>query len=201
MKRRTRLRAILAVPLLLVLADPPSLAVDSHGYYCTARGILAFELRWVGPASDHQLHIVRYSEAAGIVPLPPIVLDDFQVFDMTCFEDSIEIEGSAGDYLVDLSDPQEPIIVHPVVLPAREGSGEPTANLGHWGRTGVVDLESDAPPGTFQLVIARAERPIDGGIEWYTLTRLVRRSPVPGRVESFDEAVALFEGVFLETVD
>jgi len=201
MKRRTNLRATLIGSLVLIFADASPLAADSYGYYCTAPGYLAFELRWVGPANNHELHIVRYSEAEGIAPLPPIVLDDFQVFDMTCLAGSIEIRGSAGGYLVDLSDPEGPRQVHPVVLPDPERTGEPTANLGHWGRVGVVDLESDAPLGTFQLVIARVERPIAGGIEWYTLTRLVRRSPVPGRAESFGEAIALFEGVFLETVD
>lgn len=177
------------------------LVADSDGYYCIGRGYLAYELRWTGPANAHELRIVRYSEAVGIVELTPLVLEDFQVHEMTCFEDSIEVEGWTIGYTIDLSGLDAPRATHRAsrLEAGRDVTGEPMGNLGHWGRAGVADLRSDAVAGTFQLVLARAERSMDGGMERYTLTRLIRRAPKVG-AERSEEAVILFEGIFFEPI-
>jgi hypothetical protein len=72
-------------------------------------------------------------------------------------------------------------------------------NLGLWSKEIVIDLEGDALPGEFHLVVSRVSRPRPGATEHYTTSRLIRRRVEPGgRIVA---SVTLFEGIFLETVD
>ena len=89
------------------------------------------------------------------------------------------------------------------VVTTRVASGNSASaeqkNLGHWSREGVIDLESDAAPGEFQLVI-KVSRPVTGGVDHYTTTQIIRRDPAVG-LERILQSVRLFEGIFRETVD
>jgi hypothetical protein len=191
-------RLVSALTLTLLLL-PAAAAADSDGYYCAGPGYLAYETSFSWSPGAHLLHIVRFSRARGIERLPAIPLDDFQVHGMRCHATVVELEGWTSAYSVDLSDPARPTVTsRPTVRAAAQSA--PAANLGHWARESVIDLEGDGPPGEFQLVIARTSRAIEGGVEHYTFTQVVRRdreSGAPGILGS----VRLFEDVFLETVD
>lgn len=183
----------------LLLLLPLSAAADSDGYYCTAPGYLAYETRGLSEAGAHLLHVVRFSRADGIVRFPPLQLDDFQVHAMRCLPGAVYIRGGTAAYVADISDPDRPTL-----RPYKEGLDttppEPLRNLGHWSEPGVVDLDSDGAWGEFQLVTAAVSRSVDGGIEHFTTSQVVRREDTPGFPRVL-EYVTLFTGVFLETVD
>jgi hypothetical protein len=184
---------------LALLFAPAAAAADSDGYYCAGPGYLAYETRFVEAPATHLLHIVRFSRAGGIEPLPAIPLDDFQVHGMRCHSTVVELEGWTTGYSVDISDPTHPTVtsrpaIHDPAQPA------PQANLGHWARESVIDLPGDGRPGEFQLVIARTSRSIEGGLEHFTFTQVVRRDREAGGARILG-SLRVFEGVFLETVD
>lgn len=185
---------------LLVLAGlltPAVAKADSDGYYCAGPGYLAYETQFSTQSSGHLLHIVQFSRSKGIVVLEPIELEAFPVHGMTCGETVIQLTGGPTEYAVDITNPRQP---HVRGTPATSAlSGEGASNLGLWSREGVIDLESDAEPGAFQLVISRVDRKVAGGIEHYTVSRLIHRDPWPGG--SVLDSHLLFEGIFLETVN
>lgn len=185
-----RISSLLALAALLT---PAVAAADSDGYYCAGPGYLAYETQ----SSGHLLHVVQFSRSEGIVALDPIELEPFQVHGMTCGATVIDITGGRTAYAVDITDPHRP---HVRGTPATSAlSGEEASNLGLWSREGVIDLESDAEPGVFQLVISQVDREVAGGSEHYTISRLIRRDPWPGG--SVLESHLLFEGIFFETVN
>jgi hypothetical protein len=92
----------LGVLLLATLLRPAVAHADSDGYYCTGPGYLAYEMRFSQAPGKHLLHIVRFSHDTGIVRLPPVLLDDFQVHAMTCGADQNVVDGWAHRYTVSL---------------------------------------------------------------------------------------------------
>lgn len=182
-------RATLCLILLLL---PTVTRADSDGYYCTGRGYLAWETRLDQPG--HQLHIVRFSRDAGLVRLAPVALEDFQVHGMTCGDASVELTGGGKVHSVDFSHAARPVVSTRAASP----TSAPQLNLGHWSREGVTDLESDAAPGEFQLVISKASRPVSGGVDHYTVTQVVRRDPAAG-LERITASIKVFEGIFRES--
>lgn len=189
-----RLGAVIALALLFW---PGVADADSDGYYCVGPGYVAFETRFSQHPGRHLLHVVKFSRANGIVRLEPIPLGDFQVHDMSCGATVVELEAWTNGYSVDISDPSHPTITERPRARRRGQSGQ--RNLGLWAQEAVVDLEGDAVPGEFQLIIARVSRRVTGGIEDYIFTHLIRRDLEPlGRIVA---SLKLFEGVFLHTVD
>ncbi len=186
-----------AVLFLAVLLTPAIAMADSDGYYCLGRGYVAFETRFSTPASGHLLHVQQFSRAQGIVALPAIALEDFQVQGMTCGATVVALTDGTTRYAVDLADPRRPVVTTEAA-PFDPNAPTP-ANLAHWARDTVIDLEGDGLMGQFQLVISRVSRTVTGGIEHYTFSQLVRRDPEPGGF--ILESALLFEGIFLETVD
>jgi hypothetical protein len=191
------MRRTIAILFLAVLLTPTIAVADSDGYYCVGRGYIAFETRFSTPASGHLLYVVRFSRSQGIVALSPIALDDFQVQGMTCGPTAVALTDGTTRYAVNLAELGRPVVTTEA-MPFDPKTPTP-ANLGHWARDTVIDLEGDGPPGQFQLVISRVSRTITGGIEHYTFSRLVRRDPKPGGF--ILESASLFEGIFLESVD
>lgn len=190
----------ITVVALLFLGLSAVAAADSDGYFCVGRGYLAYETDSSAASDAHQLHVVQYSATDGIVHLPPITLEDFQVHGMNCHPTEIEVQGWKTIYSVDITDPTEPTVS------SRPGSLAderplPGQNLGHWAREQVISLEAeDAAPGEFLLVISRTSRRIEGGVEHYTFTELIRRAHPPG-FATITQSSRLFTGIFLETVD
>ena len=182
---------------LLMLVPVPEAAADSDGYFCTARGYLAYETRLSGTAG-HQLHVVRFSGDTGIQAAPSVRLDEFQVHGMVCHPERVEIVAWKQTYSVDIASPEPKVTVRPA--PFTADARIPNANLGHWAKELAIDLDAAAAPGEFELVIARASREVRGGIEHHTVTRIIRRDTrlFGGRII---ESLLLFEGVFRETVD
>lgn len=169
---------------------------DSDAYFCASRGYLAFETR-SGTPGKHELHIVRFG-AAGISAPAPIALDDFQVHGMTCRAGQIEIQGWDRASTVDITNAAKPAITSRVQA-YNASQSRPAENLGHLAKPQVIDLEADGA-NRFQLVIARVSKPLKGGIEHHTVTRIIQRaSDRPGSTTRASRT--LFEGIFLETVD
>ena len=191
-------RLTCAVALGLLLAPAQALA-DSDGYYCTGRGYLAFETRFSADSVGHLLHVIRFSRAEGLLRLPPIQLPDFQVHAMHCRADIVDVQAGRTNYSVDVSRSDRQVIRSRTVAP-EQGVSALTANLGHWSRPGVIDLEAAGGPGEFQLVIARVSRAVSGGVEHFTSSVLVHRGlpPAPPRIR---QSMMLHFGSFLETVD
>ena len=184
---------VFVVAMCLLSADLAF--ADSDAYYCAARGYLAFETR-LG-TGKHELHIVRFG-AAGITAAAPVVLDDFQVHGMTCRAGQIEIQGWERTYTVDIGAAAKPVVTSRAAA-FDASQSRPADNLGHLAKPQVIDLETDGG-NRFQLVIARASKPLQGGIEHHTTTRLLQRSSNrPG--SGIASSRQLFEGVFLETID
>ena len=182
---------LFAVPLVV-----PQLArADSDGYYCIGHGYVAYETRFSSQPSKHLLHVIRFSSTEGIVRIAPIALEDFQVHGMTCHATEIELDAWTAEYVVDIADLQRPTITSRP-KPAGPGRGG-QAGVGHWSQEGIVDLQGDAQPGEFQLVIARVSRRLQGGVEHYTISQVIRRDR-GGRILA---SLELFSGIFLETVD
>ena len=189
--------AALTVFLLL----PVAASADSDGYFCIGRGYLAYETRFTAAEAGHQLHVVRFSTAGGIVAARPVPLEDFQVQRMTCRADAVELVGWNAVYSVDLSDPERPQTAIRSAL-FDHAQAAPAQNLGPWAREQVVNLEAaDTAPGLFQLVIARVSRRVAGGVEHYTITQIVRRASAGSPAGEFAASLKLFDGVFRETVD
>ena len=183
---------------LVLLAGVPAFAhADSDYYYCAGPGYIAYESRLENDPPGHRLHVVRFSRSGGITALPPIALEDFQVHTMTCGATTVELRSSRTVYTVDV------FAATPRVAsrPARSGETrpEPALNLGHWARPGIVDLASDGAMGEFQLVIARVERAIEGGLERVTISDVVRREPGPASSRILASR-RVFEGIFFESV-
>lgn len=191
------MRKILIAWSLATLSLPASALADSDGYYCVGRGYLAYETRFSENPGQHLLHIVQWSRARGMVRLPPIPLEEFQVHAMRCQPTAVELDGWTVGYSVSLSDPGRPGVT--TYSTTRDSSRGGTANLGRLAREGVVDLESDGSPGEFQLVIARVSRAVKGGLEHYILTRLIHRYPQSGD-EGIVASLKIFEGMFFEPI-
>jgi hypothetical protein len=97
------MRIVAAIVSAVVLSLPASAAADGDGYFCVARGYLACETRFAATPSKHELHVVRFSTAGGIVAAQPITLDDFQVHGIRCLSTVVELAGWETTYSVDIS--------------------------------------------------------------------------------------------------
>lgn len=192
------MRTFVAGMALASLFWPVAARADSDGYACMGRGYVAFETRFSQSPARHLLHIVQFSPARGIVRLPPIPLEDFEVHAMRCRPTIVDVEGWTDGYSVDISDPSRPVITSRPRI--RDRNAAATFSVGAGARDTVIDLDGGAFPGEFQLVMARVFRRLAQGVERYTFTHLVRRDqgPALGRLL---ESVKVFEGVFLETGD
>ena len=182
----------------VVLSLPASAAADSDGYFCVARGYLAYEVRSATTPSKHELHVVRFSTAGGIVAAQPVILDDFQVHGMRCQPATVELGGWETTYSVDVVGSGRPPTVRSTPRGARQHP-EP-ANVGNWAKAQVVNLDAEGET-QFQLVIARASQRVSGGMETHTVSRLIQRGPKNQPRREIVGSLLLFEGVFLETAE
>jgi hypothetical protein len=117
---------------------------------------------------------------------------------MRCLSSVVELLGWTATYAVGFSDPTHPkVAVHP--RPAGPPPSPYPGNLGH-GRAEIIDLEANgAEPGEFQLVISRASRRVDGGLEHYTVSELIRRTRAPAHSRILNSSTLLVD-VSLETI-
>ena len=169
--------------------------------------ISPFELRSFhtpGLEGVHVSRIVRFGPDRGIYAAGEVMMQDFQVHEMTCKQDRVEIAGWDKGYLqniVDVAAPDQPrILEHTQDDPERqyESSREGPAP-GELGRSqpGVVRLESADPEYKYQLVLSRSEIRIKGGVENYRKAELVQTDP-GGRISL---GVLLYQDQFAEYGD
>jgi hypothetical protein len=119
-------------------------------------------------------------------------------FMMKCGHGILEVKAFTKSYFFDVSDPnREPVAFTPKSATQMDRSDLVSGNLGHWSRVSVLDLDSDGAKGDFQLVIAKADRRIYGGIEHFTFSELIHRTEL-GEIR---QGLPLFSGIFLETID
>jgi hypothetical protein len=198
-----------AIPLLvlsasLVVLSQPSRA-DSDGYFCSARGYLAYELRSFhspGLSGEHVLRVLRLGKD-GITEGGEVLLEDFQVHELMCGSDLVEIAGWEKGYIkyiVRIENGRLRIAEHmsdPTRTHDSSKEGPEPRNLGEWSRPGVTTLESDDPHHKYQLIITHKERPANGALEHHRKTELVQVD-AQGNVS---QRLLLFEGTFTEYGD
>lgn len=192
------MRLVALVTLWLWLCWPAPARADSDGYYCNGPGFVAWETRLGIGTPDHVLHIVRFSQQAGIAATEHIVLPDFQVHGMSCNAGRVELVGWSSRYRVNVTIPNNPGVSSESV-PYDATKSPPPGSLGAGAREGVTDLEANGQTGTFELVVARVSRHVRGGIDHHVVARLVHRDSSPGlRIIA---SRVLMEGIYRETVD
>jgi hypothetical protein len=75
---------------------------DSDGCYCKSKGYIAFELRSFrmrGLNAPHILRVFRFESGRGIYESGEVPMEDFQVHEMICNSDRIEIAGFGKGYV------------------------------------------------------------------------------------------------------
>jgi hypothetical protein len=183
LKRLTSLLVPLALSLLLSV---PPLRADSDGCFCASQGYLAFELRSFrtpGLNADHVLKVIRFDAARGIYQAGEAPMQDFQVHEMTCEQDRVEIAGwdrGYVKYIIDISKPDRLCVVEHVqdaerrFDPSKRGPAPGQLGL---SRPGVFPLESADPEHKYQLVLTHSKKPVKDGLEHYRKAEAVRIDP------------------------
>lgn len=159
---------VLTFLAVVLVFSVPSRA-DSDGYFCTSKGYLAYELReGITPGVvGHELKVVRFEPQRGIHTAGGATLRDFQVHTMTCGGQSIEITGygtvPSGDppltkCVIEIASPRKDVSIvecteDPTLQHDWRKEGPAPPNLGRWGRTGSIPLESLDPDHKYQLLL------------------------------------------------
>jgi hypothetical protein len=162
------MRKMIITVALFSLCRPAVASAESDAYFCIGEGYLAYETRFSHLPAKHLLHVVRFGPESGIMRLPPILLEDFQVHGMSCRPGAVDLEGWTTGYSVNISaGSRSEVVVRPTAFTPRSSGS--VANLGHGAKESVIDLLSEGLPGEFQLVIApfRASQQVES-----TTTRL-----------------------------
>jgi hypothetical protein len=163
-KRVAQLPVLALILLFLVL---PAHA-DTDGSYCTTKGYIAYELRSFhtpGLHAPHVLRVVRFDH--GIHQAGEVAMQDFQVHELKCEADRVEIAGYDKGwlkYVIDISRPggfrivervEETKEQHPFVSgspgPMELGGPSPAAEE-------VIMLASADPEHKYQLVLTRSQK-------------------------------------------
>jgi hypothetical protein len=173
MKRRSVFLLILLIGMLA--ASVPSHA-DSDGYFCAAKGYLAYEQRaGITPGIvGHVIKIVRFDSRNGIRTAGSITIQDFQVHKLNCGEGRIEIAGFGSAI------PGREAALTTCVIEIAEGPGAPhcsdeTAslnwrtwpppkNLGQWALQESVPLESSDAGHRYRLQLKTSKQVISDNV-------------------------------------
>jgi hypothetical protein len=166
---QTHWRAAICVTMVLVFALVAD--ADSDGFYCTAKGYIAYDLRSFktpGLRAPHILRVVWFG--GGIRSGGEAAMQDFQVHELRCEADRVEIAGYDKNwlkYVIDIRQPdglhiteriEEPTEKHPL---SNETERDPR-QLGY-ERVGKRELVSDGADRKYQLVFARSDTSIAPG--------------------------------------
>src|ERR1700752_2180603 len=86
---------VLTFAALVFPCCTPRTRADSDGYFCAGKDYLAYEVNKHAPPpkTGHSLQVVRFDSARGIYRAGAVDLQNFQVHQMSCSEDRVEIAG------------------------------------------------------------------------------------------------------------
>jgi hypothetical protein len=175
------MRAFALLSFLLLSAS--SVLADSDGYFCTAEGYLAYELReWSVPDKKHVLCIIRVGGHRGIEDPFTLVLGDFQLHGMKCNPQEILISSWDSTYVVALPANAPPVIksvlLHqPGQIPQDRALAESITDS---RRSSVVGIPVNRPGNTYELQIVHVEEDHTtagkgGLIKHHTTSKLVEK--------------------------
>jgi hypothetical protein len=160
------------IAALVLLCCTPRACADSDGYFCAGKGYLAYEVNkhTPPPKTGHSLQVVRFDSARGIYRAGAVELQNFQVHQMSCGEDRVDIAGWGKyfqKYAVAISGPDELHILNFTEDPARKfdpsKEGPEPANFAFDKRDAIL-LESSDAAHKYQLRLTRSEKSVQGGI-------------------------------------
>jgi hypothetical protein len=170
---RTVLLTVLLSFSPLLLARPAY--ADRDGCYCTSKGYIAFELRSFrtpGLHAPHILKVFRFESGRGIYEAGEAPMEDFQVHEMICDSDHVEIAGFGKGYVkyviaIDGESNKPRITQHIQVAnrhfdPSKEGTAPGELGL---SKPGVIPLESSDAEHKYQLVLTLSRRQVKEGVE------------------------------------
>jgi hypothetical protein len=176
-----RLGFFFLAAMLVILSVVPLAHADSDGCYCTGNGYLAYELRFFrtpGPEAPHVLRVIRFDD--GMRQAGEVIMEDFQVHQMTCDADRIEIAGFGKNYIkyaIDIRQPEALSIASRIEEPPEQ---HPLSEMGPAPRQlglsppETIRLQSRDLRHTYRLVLARTSRPVPGGVEDYRTAELLQ---------------------------
>lgn len=199
----TVLLTVLLSSLPLLLATPAY--ADSDGCYCISRGYIAFELRSFrtpGLSAPHILRVFRFESGRGIYEAGEAPMEDFQVHEMTCKSDRVEISGFGKGYVkyvIATAGESNSLRINEHVQdvnrlhdPSRE-----TAAPGQLGlsRPSVIPLESSDAEHKYQLVLSFSTKKVKEGVE---SIRKAELQQIDSR-EKTSQRVLLYEDRYTES--
>ncbi len=167
-----RLTVLLSFSLLLLAT--PSYA-DSDGCYCKSKGYIAFELRSFhtpGLQAPHILKVFRFESSRGIYEAGEAPMEDFQVDEMICNSDRVEISGFGKEYMryviAIAGESNKPRITQHVQDANRQhdpSKQRPAPGQLGLSRPAVIPLESSDAEHKYQLVLSFSTNQVKGGVE------------------------------------
>jgi hypothetical protein len=176
------IRFALLASLIGVFA-PPARA-DNDGFFCSAKGYVAFELRsshTQGLKASHVLRVVRFGSKKGIYQAGEVSLSDFQVQHMECTQDHVRISGmSKGytEYAVDISTPDKLRIEDTVRdaerVPSTPGPAPETLRF---SPPKTILLESSDPANHYKLILNTTEKRGKDGLERRSTAEIIEVDP------------------------
>ena len=196
---------VLASTALAFLFCTTAARADNDGYFCAAKGYLAYERRKDSspPATGHWLHVVRFDSVRGLYRAGEVDLQNFQVHQMICGEDHVEIAGWGKffqKYVVDISGAGELHILNFTEDPARKfdpaKEGPEPANFA-FDKRNTIPLESSDAGHKYQLRFTRSEKSIEGGIRHFYRAELLQMD-LNGTVL---QRLVVYKSQSLETID
>jgi hypothetical protein len=204
------MRNALSLSLAIVGASllfSASCRADEDGFFCTARGYLAYNLRGgITPGvTGHVLKVVRFDSKRGVYLAGQVMLQDFQVHRMICTQDRIDVSGYANvfkQYAITIAGPAGPQIVGFSEDPRRRFNPQkdgPEPRCFCAGQPGVekIRLEGDDSSHGYQLVLTHTTKSWQGAIQHRNRAEIIITAPSGGR----PQRLVLYDERSLETID
>jgi hypothetical protein len=202
---KTRTTFVLTIAALAFLCCTPRARADNDGYFCAGKGYLAYEVNknTTPPATGHSLHVLRFDSARGIYDAGAVDLQNFQVHQMSCGEDRVEIAGWGKyfqKYVVAISGPGELHIFNFTEDPARKfepsKEGPEPWNFA-FDKRDTIPLESPDTGHKYLLRLTRSEKSVQGGIRHSFRAELLQFD-LNGAVT---QRLLVYKSQSLETID
>lgn len=181
--------------LALALAGiaSPCLAIPafagSDGAYCSGNGYIAYDLRegLTPGVKGHVVRILRFDSRRGIYPAGEETLVDFQVHQMVCTGDRIEMVGwrkGFERYVLTVNEPQGLTVSEHTADPARQFDYKkepPDTPVLWYGKPGKVPLNASDPQHHYELVLGESSKEVPQGMEYRRTAEVVQLDP-QGRI-------------------
>jgi hypothetical protein len=202
-----RLVFMLALFVLSTLLFVQPSYADNDGCYCTSRGYIAFEVRSfynrkLAPPTTHVLKIFKFESGRGIFEAGEVSMEDFQVHEMTCNKERVEILGFGKGYvkyIIDITAESKNLHIREHVQdanrrfdPAKEGPAPEQLGL---SGPAVIPLDSSDPQHKYHLVRSFSSKQVKDRIETIRKAELLQI----GSGEKVSQRVSIFEDRYIDS--